>query len=245
MTKNFRTAYVLALLAIVCLFTSATAQAQSVYGSIFGSVTDKTGAVVAGATVTATDESKGTVVTVVTNGAGDYTVSHLVPDTYDLKIEVKGFKGFVSKGIIVQADTAPRVDVSLEIAGASAETITVNADTEPQLKTDRADVSTVFDQQQVADLPIGDQNFTNLQLLLPGAQQLGGPTLPVKTHRLPSRFRSMVRPSVEPRLNLTARITKIRFLESSSSTQRWMQSLKLRSLRKTSMRSLARQFPQL
>jgi len=173
MTKNLRAAYALALLAIVCLFANATAQAQSVYGSIFGSVTDKTGAVVAGATVTATDEAKGTVVTVITNGAGDYTVSHLTPGTYDLKVEVKGFKGYVSKGIVVQADTAPRVDVALEIAGASAETITVNADTEPQLKTDRADVSTVFDQQQVADLPIGDQNFTNLQLLLPGAQLLG------------------------------------------------------------------------
>src|ERR1039457_133213 len=44
---------------------------------------------------------------------------------------------------------------------------------QPELKTDRADISTVFDQQQVSSLPIGDQNFTNLQLLLPGAQLLG------------------------------------------------------------------------
>ena len=51
--------------------------------------------------------------------------------------------------------------------------MTVNADTQPVLKTDRADVSTVFDQQQVSSLPVGDQNFTNLQLLLPGAQLLG------------------------------------------------------------------------
>ena len=41
------------------------------------------------------------------------------------------------------------------------------------MKTDKADVSTVFDQQQVSSLPVGDQNFTNLQLLLPGAQLLG------------------------------------------------------------------------
>ena len=52
-------------------------------------------------------------------------------------------------------------------------TVTVDADAVPQLKTDRADVSTVFDSQQVSDLPVASQNFTNLQLLLPGAQLLG------------------------------------------------------------------------
>jgi hypothetical protein len=173
MTKNLRAAFGMALLATGCLLNSAPARAQSVYGSVFGTVTDTSGAVVPGATVTVTDEAKGTVETVVTNESGDYSASHLVPDTYDLKVEVKGFKGFVSKGIVVLADTAPRVDVSLQVSGAGSETITVNADSVPQLKTDRADVSTVFDQQQVADLPVGDQNFTNLQLLLPGAQLLG------------------------------------------------------------------------
>ena len=173
MTKNLRAAYGLALLAIVCLLFSAASNAQSVYGSIFGTVTDKTGAVVSGASVSVTDEAKGTVITVTTNGAGDYTASHLIPDTYDLKIVVKGFKSSITKGIVVQADVAPRVDVSLEIAGASAETVEVNADTEPQLKTDRSDVAATFDSQEVSDLPIEGQNFANLQLLLPGAQLLG------------------------------------------------------------------------
>ncbi len=173
MTKNLRAASFMALLAIGCLLTHAPARAQSVYGSIFGTVTDKTGAVVPGATVTVTDEAKGTVETVVTNGTGDYTVSHLVPDTYDVSITAKGFKGFVAKGIVVQADTSPRQDVALEVSGAGSETITVDADSVPQLKTDRADVSTIFDQQQVQDLPVPDQNYANLQLLLPGAQLLG------------------------------------------------------------------------
>jgi hypothetical protein len=57
--------------------------------------------------------------------------------------------------------------------GAENTTVTVNAESQPLLKTDRADVATVFDQQQVSSLPVGDQNFTNLQLLLPGAQKLG------------------------------------------------------------------------
>ena len=173
MTKNLRAAFATALIAGGCLLFNAAAHAQAVYGSIFGTVTDKTGAVVAGATVTVTDEGKGTTETATSNGAGEYTVSHLIPDTYDVKVEVAGFKGYLSKGVVVQADTAPRVDVALEVAGAGQQTITVDADSVPVLKTDRADISTVFNAQEVSDLPIGDQNFTNLQLLLPGAQLLG------------------------------------------------------------------------
>ena len=173
MTKYTRTAYALALLAIVCLFTNATARAQSVYGSVFGTVTDKTGAVVPGATVTVTDEGKGTSISVVTNGTGDYTASHLIPDTYDVSVTANGFKKSVTKGIIVLADTSPRSDVSLAVSGAGAETVTVNADSVPELKTDRADVSTIFNSQQVNDLPVEGQNYANLQLLLPGAQLLG------------------------------------------------------------------------
>ena len=173
MTKHLRAVSYMALLAIGCMLTIAPARAQSVYGSIFGTVADTTGAVVPGATVTVTDESKGTVVTVISNGTGDYAVTHLIPDVYDLKVEAKGFDSFISKGITVQADTSPRVDVALKVGGGAGQTVEVNADSVPELKTDRADVSTVFDQQQVSDLPVGDQNFTNLQLLLPGAQLLG------------------------------------------------------------------------
>ena len=172
MNKNLRTALALASFACVSLLIGLPATAQSVYGSMFGTVTDKTGAAVPGATVTVKDEAKGTVVTVISNASGDYTVPHLIPDVYDLKVSAKGFKSFETKGISVEADTAPRIDPTLDVGG-SSETVEVNADTQPQLKTESTDVSTVFDQQQVASLPVGDQNFTNLQLLLPGAQLLG------------------------------------------------------------------------
>jgi hypothetical protein len=172
MNKSFRTALVLALFACASLLLTVPATAQSVYGSLFGTVSDKTGAAVAGATVTIKDEAKGTVVTVTSNASGDYTVPHLIPDVYDLRVTAKGFKAFEAKGISVEADTAPRIDPTLDVGGGS-ETVEVNADTQPQLKTESTDVSTVFDQQQVSSLPIGDQNFTNLQLLLPGAQLLG------------------------------------------------------------------------
>jgi hypothetical protein len=172
MNKIFRTALVLALFACASMLLTAPANAQSVYGSIFGTVTDSTGAAVAGATITVKDEAKGTVVTAVSNGSGDYSVPHLIPDVYDVRVTAKGFKSFETKGVSVEADTAPRIDPTLEVGG-ETQTVEVNAESQPELKTDRADVSTVFDQQQVSSLPVGDQNFTNLQLLLPGAQLLG------------------------------------------------------------------------
>jgi hypothetical protein len=173
MNKLFRTALVLAFFACASSLLIVTASAQSVYGTVFGTVSDKSGAVIPNATITVTDEAKGTVVTVTSNEAGDYSVPHLIPDVYDLKVVAKGFSPFVTKGIKVEADTAPRIDPTLDVGSDTGTTIEVNADAQPALKTDKADVSTVFDEQQVSSLPVGDQNFTNLQLLLPGAQLLG------------------------------------------------------------------------
>lgn len=172
MNRMLRTALVLALCACASLLLSVPASAQSIYGSIFGTVSDSTGAAIPNATVTVTDVSKGTIVTATSNASGDYSVPHLIPDVYNLKVTAKGFKAFEATGISVLADTAPRIDPTLEV-GAANTTVTVTADSQPLLKTDRADVATVFDQQQVSSLPVGDQNFTNLQLLLPGAQLLG------------------------------------------------------------------------
>jgi hypothetical protein len=159
-----------ALLGLVCL--PNLSRAQAIYGNIFGTVTDNTGAVVPGATVTVTDESKGTSVTAQSNASGDFSVEHLIPDTYDIKVTAQGFKAFEQTGIVVNADSSPKVDAKLEVGGES-ETVTVSADQLPELKADRADVSTIFSQQTVSDLPLNNRNFTSLQLLLPGAQQLG------------------------------------------------------------------------
>jgi outer membrane receptor protein involved in Fe transport len=148
------------------------ANAQAVYGSIYGTVTDASGAAIPGATVTVTDENKGTSVTAKSNESGAYSVEHMIPDIYTVKVEATGFKSFETNHLVVQADTSPKVDAAMQAGGAS-ETVNVNANAIPQLKTDRADVATVFDQKTVADLPISGRNFTSLELLLPGAQQLG------------------------------------------------------------------------
>ncbi len=156
----------------MALCFSAPSQGQAVYGSINGTVTDNTGAVVPNATITVTDVAKGTSVTAKSNASGEYVVEHLIPDTYNVKVEAQGFQTFEATSVPVQADTSPKIDAALQV-GAATQTVSVSADSIPELKTDRADVSTEFTTKEVEDLPIPDRNFTNMQLLLPGAQALG------------------------------------------------------------------------
>ena len=98
MNKIFRTALVLAFFACASSLLIVTASAQSVYGSIFGTVSDKSGAVIPNATITVTDEAKGTVVTVTSNGAGDYSVPHLIPDVYDRESCGQGVQSLRDQG---------------------------------------------------------------------------------------------------------------------------------------------------
>ena len=172
MTK--RLMQVATCLSALCLtlMLPVASHAQAVYGSITGTVTDQTGAAIPNATITVTDEEKGTTVTETSNGSGEFTVQHLIVDKYDLKVTAAGFKGYEAKGIQVYVDAAASVTAQLQI-GATTQTVEVSADSIPVLKTDRADVSTVFTQKDIQDLPTGGRNFTGLQLLLPGAQLLG------------------------------------------------------------------------
>lgn len=160
------------ILGALVLSSAPAAFGQAVYGSLFGTVTDSSGASVPNATVVVTDIEKGTSVTVTSNASGNYTVEHLIPDTYEIKVSSGGFKSFETKGIQVSADTSAKVNATLAVGGAD-QTVEVNAGDIPLLKTDRADVATVFNERNTEDLPLPGRNFTSLQLLLPGAQQLG------------------------------------------------------------------------
>ena len=158
--------------AVVLLLIPQAGKAQAVFGSITGTVTDTSGAAVPKATIKVTDVAKGTSVDETANDSGGFTADHLIPDVYDVTVTVPGFKTFKQSAIRVFADTSVRVTAQLEVGGAG-EVVNVDADAVPQLKTDRADVSTTFGSQEIVDLPIPGRNFTALQLLLPGAQELG------------------------------------------------------------------------
>jgi hypothetical protein len=145
---------------------------QAVYGSILGTVTDPTGAAVNAAKVTVTSQTKNTSTEATTNESGNYSISHLIPDVYTVRVEGTGFKALQFKDVQVSADSGSRVDGQFQVGGTS-ETVEVTAEA-PQLKTDRADVATEFNQKYVEDVPILNRNFTQLQLMAPGSQKLTG-----------------------------------------------------------------------
>src|SRR5579859_4254103 len=81
---------------------------QAVYGSIFGTVSDPSGAVVPNAKVTVTDLRKGTSETYTTNESGNYSATHLIPDVYQVRVEAQGFTAAQSDNIQVSADTGSK-----------------------------------------------------------------------------------------------------------------------------------------
>jgi len=162
----------LAVLFCAFMLGAPNASGQAVYGSVFGTVTDPQGNSVAGAKVTVTSVTKDTAFETTTNESGNYTVTHLIPDLYKVRIEAQGFKAFDQTGVTVSADAGVHVDAQLQV-GDVTQSVEVTAEV-PQLKTDRADVAITFNEKYVEDLPILNRNFTNFELLSPGTQKLVG-----------------------------------------------------------------------
>lgn len=161
----------LALFAVWALAGTNLAWAQAVYGSVFGTVTDSTGAVVPNATVTVTDVAKGTSVSTQTDASGQYRVQHLIPDTYTVAAESSGLSKVTTENVIVYADTAPKVDITLTI-GPVSNSVTVSA-AAPLLQSEHTDVNTILNQRAVETLPNLNRNFTAFELLTPGTTYIG------------------------------------------------------------------------
>ncbi|MCI0338158.1 MAG: TonB-dependent receptor [Acidobacteria bacterium] len=159
-----------ALSLLLCLALASVSFGQAVYGSIFGTVSDPSGAAVAGATVTITNTGTNVVMTTKSNESGNFNQTRLIPGTYRIKVESSGFKTVVVDTVVVNVDRATESNIQLQ-AGQVSEEVTISAEA-PLLKTDRADVATTFETRQVTDLPILDRNFTKFILLTPGTQQL-------------------------------------------------------------------------
>jgi hypothetical protein len=145
------------------------AQAQALFGSIVGTVTDPTGAVIQKATVTVTDISKGISQTAITNGAGGFEVSRLIPDTYSVTGKAPGFEQAETPTVTVFANQTQEVNLQLQ-TGAATQTVTVTG-AAPPLETSHAEVAQTLDAQQVSTVPNIDRNASQFELLSPGVQR--------------------------------------------------------------------------
>jgi hypothetical protein len=158
-----------ALILSMCLLLAnpATyAQGVGASGSLNGTVTDPTGAVVSKATVTADDPTRGIHIPVVTDDSGQYRFTSLAPGSYDLTVQASGFQSQVAKGVAVTVGQAATLDFHLRVA-TSAQTVEVTA-VPPVVETERGSQADTITQTYIEDLPIDRRDYLTFTLLLPG-----------------------------------------------------------------------------
>ncbi len=137
---------------IFVLVTTGTALAQSDRGTIAGTVLDSSGAVVQGASVTATGANTGAVYKTTSTDTGAYRIPDMQVGVYNLTITATGFKTSEQKGLVVQINTTSSLDVTLQ-PGVVTDTLTVLADV-PTLETETSDIGTVVSTRQILELPL-------------------------------------------------------------------------------------------
>lgn len=162
--RYLRSICVLFLLAAVA---ASSAFSQAVNGTIIGTVTDVSGAAIPNAKVTLTETNTKIAHSKPTNAAGVYNFPDMPPGTYQVMVEVTGFKKEIRDGIILEANTSPRVDMQL-VPGEVTQTIEVSG-VAAVLQTERADTGRSIDAQIIEELPLGvNRNFQSLLDLVPG-----------------------------------------------------------------------------
>src|SRR6266404_1946440 len=152
--------------AFLLLLSPLSAHAQNYAGSVRGTVTDPSGAAIAGAMVTLRDVGTNATLETKTTDTGAYSFPVVNVGTYEVKIKAGNFKEFVVKSVEVHVSTSTEVNARLEM-GASTETVTVEAN-DIQVQTTTADVGAVIEGTQVRELPLNGRNFMALTQLQPG-----------------------------------------------------------------------------
>jgi hypothetical protein len=165
------------VLAVVCaaLLAGASAHPQGSTGRILGVVTDQSGGNVAGATVTITDVARGVSQSLTADSDGAYVALNLLPGTYTVRAEFKGFKTFERKNILVEVGKDIRIDAVLQ-PGATTETITITEEV-PMVDTTSTTLGGTISNEIINDLPLNGRNYQNLLTLRPGTMIYpgGGP----------------------------------------------------------------------
>ena len=160
--RGVRTAFV-----VVAILAAPSAWAQQGTAGVLGTVTDDSGAVLPGVTLTARHQDLGTVRSAVSDDRGVYRIPVLVPGVYWITAELSGFRTDRRENLQLTAGSEITLDFHLAVAGLE-EQVRVVSET-PLLETTRSHVSTTIDQKQISELPIMSRDFLSLAVLVPGA----------------------------------------------------------------------------
>ncbi len=161
-----KTAKLASVLAAIVIFAAAgMAQSQAAAADLSGTVTDPTGAVVSGATVTAKGVGTGISRTTTTNAEGTYTFVSLPPGDYEITAEAANFKKSVVSGIKLTVGQAADLTIKLEVGEASA-VVNVTGDDVQLIETTKTNVSTTIEQVRINSLPINERSATGFALTI-------------------------------------------------------------------------------
>lgn len=158
----------LAIASFLASYSATTANAQVLYGTVAGTVTDQSGAVVPEATVTITNVNTGQTREATSDDAGYFSIPNVLEGTYNLDVKKTGFRPYLEKGVDVSINAVRRVNPTLQL-GPVTESVTVEASA-AVLQTTKSDVSTSLESRAVENLPLSNyRNFQTLINLVPGA----------------------------------------------------------------------------
>lgn len=152
-------------------FLAALAYAQTTSTSILGTVTDKSGAVVAGAKITARNVGTGVARAATTTNTGDFNFPLLDVGTYDVTVEMPGFKTETRSGIGIQINDKARIDFNLQV-GTQSDVVEVRSEA-ALLQTDEASLGQVVGTKRISELPLINRNLAGVFVLQPGVQYGG------------------------------------------------------------------------
>jgi hypothetical protein len=149
---------------------------QAVYGTISGTVTDSSGAVVPAAVVKVTNVNTGVTGTFTTNHVGIYSANNLIPGVYKVEAQAKGFKTAVADKILLEVNANPKVDLALTV-GQTSEVVSVTAENAAMLHTQQSDLGQTLNATQLEELPTqsgsGRSPYNFLVLAAGVSQQTG------------------------------------------------------------------------
>jgi carboxypeptidase family protein/TonB-dependent receptor-like protein len=153
-------------LSVLLLLAAGPLAAQTTTGSISGTITDESKAVLPGATITVTNTQTGAARTIVADERGRYHAFNLAPGTYDVSAELQGFSPTARKAIEVTIGSDVLVDLAMKV-GTISETITVTGEA-TMLDTRATAIGGLVSTKQIAELPLNGRNFMQLATLQPG-----------------------------------------------------------------------------
>ena len=159
---------------ITMTLVAGAAFAQQTSGDLVGTVKDPSGAIIANAAVTITNEATGVKLNTVTTSAGDYRASNLLPGSYAIVVNAPGFQPYTVKGVAVTLNSTATANVTVSL-GAN-QTVEVSAEAGVVLDTTSQNLSQTFGSQELSTLPVTSigEGVINTSLLVPGVGSTGG-----------------------------------------------------------------------